>query len=72
MSPLVHLIIYLLVIGAVFYILYWAIQQVPLPAPFAVVAKVLLAIVAVLILLDVLLPMAGSPSIGCSNGRLIC
>lgn len=68
---LVHLLIWILVIGLVFYLAYWAISQVPMPPPFAVAARVILAIIAILILLQLILPLVGTPMVSCGN-RLIC
>lgn len=63
---LLHLLVWLIIIGLVFYLLYWAVSQIPLPAPWAVVIRVILALIAVVILLQVLLPLAG-PIGGCSR-----
>lgn len=61
MPELVHLLIWVLVLGLVFYLCYWVIGLIPLPEPFGVVAKVILGIIALLLLVSVLLPIAGSP-----------
>ncbi len=47
-------LIALIVIAIVFGLLFWALQQLPLPAPFGQVARVLLILVFVLWLLGVL------------------
>lgn len=65
---LIHLLIMILIYGLVFSLLYWAISQIPLPAPFAMVARVVLALVAVILVIELLLPLAGEPS--CT--RLLC
>lgn len=68
---LVHLLIWLIVIGLVFYLAYWVLSQIPLPPPFAVAARVILGIIAILVILTVLLPLADT-GVGCSGNRLIC
>lgn len=51
---LISLLITIVVLGLVFYLLYWMVGQIPLPEPFAVVARVVLALVVVLVLLSLL------------------
>ena len=51
---LISLLVTVIVLGLVFYLLYWLVGQVPMPEPFKVVATVLLALVAVIILLSIL------------------
>lgn len=58
---LVELVIYLIVIGGVFWLLLWLIGYVGLPDPFAKVAKIILMVVGVLILINILLGFAGHP-----------
>ncbi len=48
MSILITLLVYLAVIG----ILWWAITQIPLPQPFRVIAVVVVAIVSIFLLLS--------------------
>lgn len=50
----INLLITVLILGVVFYLLYWLIGEIPLPAPFAVVAKAIIAIVVVVVLLGLL------------------
>lgn len=66
---LIHLLIWILILGLVFYLAYWALSQVPLPAPFAVAARVILAIIVIIVLIQLVLPLAGTGP-GCS--RLFC
>jgi hypothetical protein len=54
MESLIGLLVTVIVLGLVFYLLYWLLGQVPLPAPFKTVATVLLGLVAVLVLLSLL------------------
>lgn len=61
MTGLIHLLVVIIVLGAIFYVAYWVLNEIPLPAPFNVVARVLLGIIALLVLIGLLLPMAGLP-----------
>lgn len=54
MSLLITLLIYLLILG----VIYWVITLLPLPAPFRTVAIVIFAVVVIVILLNFL--MGGS------------
>jgi hypothetical protein len=54
MESLIGLLITVIIIGLVMYLLYWLVGQIPLPAPFKVVATVLLALVTVVLLLGLL------------------
>lgn len=67
-TMLIHLLVWILVVGLIFYLAYWAIGQVPLPPPLAVAAKVVLAILVIVVILDELLPMIGPANCG----RLLC
>ena len=58
-SGLVHLLIWLLVLGAIVAVLWWAINQIPLPEPIRTVVTVVFVIVVLLICLSFLLPMLG-------------
>jgi len=51
---LINLLIWVIILGLVFYVVYWALSQMPLPAPFAVVARVVLALIVVVVLLSLL------------------
>ena len=60
-DTLVATIFYLVVVGVIFFLLNWLVDYVALPAPFARVAKVLLAVCAVFIVIGVLLGLVGHP-----------
>ena len=62
-AGLIHLLIWLIVIGLIFWLLYWLIGQVGLPEPFRKVALVILAIIVVLVLVNLLLGIVGTPMI---------
>lgn len=59
-GTLISLVIYLIIIGLIFYVLWWALSQMPLPEPFGTVARVLLVLVAVLIVVYLLLGLVPS------------
>ncbi len=54
-------LLYLIVIGVVFGLLWWLVGYCALPAPFDKVARVVLAVAAVIILINILLGMVGHP-----------
>lgn len=54
-SGLVSALITLVVVGLILWLLHWFITYVGLPEPFAKVAKVILALVAVIFLINLLL-----------------
>mgnify|MGYP001559600035 CR=1 FL=1 len=56
-ASLVTLVIYLIIIGLIFYVIWWALGQVPLPEPFGTIARVLVVLIAVLICVTLLLQM---------------
>lgn len=56
---MITLLIWLVIVGVVFWLLWWFIDFVGLPEPFNKVAKVIIALVAVLILLNLLLGLIG-------------
>lgn len=53
----------LIIVGLVFWLLWWLISYIALPEPFAKVARVILAAAAVFFLINFLLGLAGSPMI---------
>lgn len=62
LAALVSLVIYVIVGGLVFYLLWWLVGYVGLPEPFNKVARVIIAVVAVLFLIMVLLSVVnGQP-----------
>lgn len=52
-------VIWVIVIGVCFYLLNWLIDYVGLPMPFSKVAKVILAIAAVVLLINLLMGLGG-------------
>ncbi len=58
-AGLIQALIWLIIIGCIFGLLWWLIGYIGLPAPFDKVARVVVAIVAVLLLVNFLLGIAG-------------
>jgi len=58
-SALIHLVIYIIVIGLIAWLLLWAIEAVALPEPFNKVARVIIIVVSVLIVVLLLLQILG-------------
>ena len=58
---IVNSLVWLICMGIVFYLLWWLIRYVGLPEPFAKVANVLLAVAAVIILINIVMGFAGHP-----------
>ena len=59
LTALVHIIIYLLIVGGVCWLLWWLIGYIGLPEPFNKVARVIVAVVAVLLCINLLLSLSG-------------
>lgn len=59
LAALIHVFIYLCIIGFVAWVLWWAISQIPMPQPIAIAVRVIGALILVLIVLEVILPLAG-------------
>ncbi len=66
---LVPLLINLIVVGLIIYLLWWLIGYIGLPAPFDRVARVIVAVVAVIFLINLLLSLTGRAS---SLGNMPC
>lgn len=60
-ADLVRVVVYLVVFGLIFWLLWWLISYCALPEPFNKVARVILAVAAVLLIISVLLGLAGVP-----------
>ena len=56
---LLNVLIWIVVVGAIFGLLWWLIDYLGLPAPFHKIAKVIIAVVAVIILVNFLLGIVG-------------
>jgi len=60
-NSLVEVVIWIIVAGLIFWLLSWLIDYVGIPEPFRKVAKVVVAVVAVLMLINAILTLAGRP-----------
>ena len=58
-QSLLMLVIYLLVIGLVFWLLDYVLQMLPIPDPFARIIRVILVVIAVIIVVMLLLNLIG-------------
>lgn len=62
LGALAMLVVYVIVAGMIFYLLWWLVGYVGLPEPFNKVARVLIAVVAVVFLIMLLLSVVnGQP-----------
>lgn len=59
----IHAILWLVVVGVIFWLLNWLISYVALPDPFGKVARIVLAIAAAILIINALLSMVGTPFI---------
>jgi hypothetical protein len=59
LSGAVTIIVYLVVAGIVFWLLWWLVNYISPPEPFKKIANVILAILAVLVIIGILLSVAG-------------
>lgn len=59
-SALVSLVVWIIVIGSIFGLLWWLIGYAGLSAPFDKFARIVLAVLAVLVLINLLLGLVGS------------
>lgn len=60
-GTLVTAVVYLIVAGLIFWLLHWLIGYVGLPEPFHKIARIVLAVAAVLVVISVLLSLVGFP-----------
>ena len=61
LDGLVHLVIYLVIAGLIFWLIWWFIGFVGIPEPFNKVLRVIVGAVAMLLLINLLLGVAGHP-----------
>lgn len=62
-DTLVTFVIYLIVAGLIFWLLQWLVSYCCPPEPFAKVARVVIAVVAVLVVIGALMSLVGHPLI---------
>jgi hypothetical protein len=58
---MISLLVTILIMCLIFGLLWWVITLIPLPAPFAQVARVVCALIFVIWIIYLLLPMASHP-----------
>ena len=63
-SSLLHFVVVIVILGLIFWLVWWFIGKVGLPEPFNKVATVIVALVALVVLIDILLNVMGGPGIG--------
>jgi heme A synthase len=63
LTGMVTIVVYLIVAGLVFWLLWWLINYIAPPEPFRKVANVVLAIMAVLVVIGILLSLVGGTPI---------
>lgn len=59
-AALIHLVIYMIVVGIIVWLLLFLIDSIPLPEPFNRVARVCIIVVSVLIVILLLLQFIGA------------
>lgn len=62
-QALIHALIYLVVVALIFWLLWWLLNYIGIPEPFNKVLRVILAVAAVVFLINFLLGLAGTPFI---------
>jgi len=62
-DQLLHAVVWVIIAGVIFWLVNWLITYVGVPEPFNKVAKVIVAIVAVVFLVNALLTIVGKPFI---------
>jgi len=63
LSAMVTVIVYLIVAGLVFWLLWWLVGYVGLPEPFRKVANVVLAVAAVIVIIGILLSLVSGQQV---------
>lgn len=62
-TTLLHVVVWIIIAGIIFWLVNWLIGYVGIPEPFNKVAKVIVAVVAVVMLINALLMLVGRPFI---------
>lgn len=62
-GALISLLIWAVVVGLILYIIWWAITQVPMPAPLNTVVRVIFVLVVCLIAISLLLQLLPAPPV---------
>jgi hypothetical protein len=61
LSGLLEFVVYIVVISLIFYAVWWFIGYVGIPEPFNKIVRVVIGLVALIIVVNMLLGLAGSP-----------
>jgi len=61
LEALIAVVIYIIVAGAICWLLWWLVTYLGIPEPFAKIARGIIAVVGVLVLITLLLQIAGVP-----------
>ena len=56
---MISILVTLLIIALIFGVAWWIIGLIPLPPPFKMIAQVVLALIFLIVLIELLLPLAG-------------
>lgn len=62
-SALLTFFIWIVIAGIIYWLLSWLLGQIGLPEPFGKIARIVLAIVAVIVVINALLTLVGKPFI---------
>lgn len=60
-QSIISAVVWVLIAGVIFWLVDWLIHYVGVPDPFAKIARVILAIAAVIIIINALLTLGGKP-----------
>lgn len=60
-DSLIHSLIWLVVVGLIVWLLYWALNTINPPEPFKKVGTVIIVLVTVIVLINILLGLVGRP-----------
>ena len=63
LSAVITVVVYLIVAGLIFWLLWWLVNYIAPPEPFRKIANVVLAILAVLVVCSLLLSLVGGPTL---------
>jgi len=60
---LISLLIWIIIVGCIFSLIWWLVAQLGLPEPFNKVARVVVALIAILLLLNVVFGLVPFPAL---------
>ena len=58
-SALISVLIYLVILGLIFYVVWWGLGTIGIPEPFNKVIRVILVLVVVIVLINLLMGLGG-------------